>query len=68
MPGYQLVLKRLIQLESSLSQSYKYTMHAQVIDCFGLLPWLLSTENLIEKILPILEKRMQAVIVFIDKF
>ena len=60
MPGYQLVLKRLIQLESTISQSYKYTIHALILEAFGQLPWLISTENLVEKVLPILEQRLDA--------
>jgi hypothetical protein len=61
MPGHQLVLKRLVQLESTMSQSYKYTIHATILDSFVLLPWLVCTETLVDKILPILEQRMNAV-------
>jgi hypothetical protein len=61
MPGNQLVLKRLIQLENAISQSYKYTIHATILESFGLLPWLISTDSLVDKILSILEQRINAV-------
>ena len=61
MPGYQLVIKRLIKLEESISQTCQYSLHVEILDAFSLLPWLICTEFLIEEILPILEKRSNAV-------
>ena len=62
MPGYQLVLDRLVQLEKSMSETYKYTLHSQVLASFSILPWLICTDLLVDKILPILETRLNAVI------
>lgn len=62
MPGHQLVLKRLIELEKAISLSYKYSCHCLILESFTLLPWLVCTDVLIEKILPILEIRSNAVI------
>lgn len=66
MPGYQLVLKRLTTLENSISQTYKYNLHSTILDSFSLMPWLISTDNLIEKILPVLESRLNSVSAFIS--
>ncbi|CAF1034388.1 unnamed protein product, partial [Brachionus calyciflorus] len=60
MPGYQLVLKKLFELENSISQSYKYSLHVLILECFALLPYLVCTDILVEKILPMLEIRVNA--------
>ena len=57
MPGHQLVTKRLIKLEESLSQTYKYSLHCDTLHAFSLLPWLLCTDVLVDELLPILDKR-----------
>lgn len=57
MPGHQLVTKRLIKLEDTLSHTYKYAVHCEILQVFELLPWLLCTEILVDDILPILDKR-----------
>jgi hypothetical protein len=61
MPGSQLFMKRIVKLEQSISESYKYSLHAQILDSFSLLPWAICTDYLVEKILPILDKRIEAV-------
>ena len=66
MPSHQIVVKRLINLEDSLSQSYKYAIHAEILQAFSLLPWLISTTDLVEKILPILRIRIQSVASLFD--
>jgi hypothetical protein len=64
MPGYQLVTKRLIKLEESISQTYKYSLHVDLLQAFALLPWVICTEFLVEEILPILDRRTNSVISF----
>lgn len=61
MPGYQLILKKLFELEESVSQSYKYSLHVLILNSLALMPWLVSTDLLIERILPLLETRIDAV-------
>jgi hypothetical protein len=65
MPGHQLVTKRLVRLEESLSQTYKYSLHCEILQVFSLLPWLLCTDTLVDEILPILEKRIYCVILYL---
>jgi hypothetical protein len=60
MPGYQLMLKRIIQLEQSTSQTYKYSIHVQILEAFALMPKLFSTDLLVEKVLPILDTRLNS--------
>jgi len=61
MPGHQLVTKRLIKLEETISQSFKYSLHVDILQSFSLLPWVICTEFLVEEILPILDKRSNSV-------
>lgn len=61
MPGHQLVTKRLIKLEEAVSQSYKYSLHVDILQAFSLLPYVLCTEFLVEEVLPILDKRTNSV-------
>ena len=56
-----MVLKRLLQSEQTLSQSCKYSVHEQLLNSFSLLPWLICSELLIERVLPVLESRLNAV-------
>ena len=65
MPGHPLVAKRLIKLEESLSQTYKYSLHVEILQAFALLPWVFCTEFLVEEILPILDKRTNSVFNFL---
>ncbi len=58
---HHLVLRRLLQCEQTLSQSYRYSTHVQVLNAFALLPWLVCTETLVDKILPVLESRIKSV-------
>lgn len=64
MPGYQLIFKRLFELENSVSQSFKYSLHALILDSLALMPWLVSTDVLVERILPLLESRIDSVSFF----
>ena len=56
-----MVLDRVLHLEDIISQSYKYTAHVNILESFKLLPWLVRTDELVEKVLPILETRLNAV-------
>lgn len=61
MPGCQLIFKRLFELESSVSQSFKYSLHVLILDSLALTPWLVSTDVLVERVLPLLETRIDSV-------
>ena len=50
-----------MQLEEIISQSYKYNIHVNILDSFKMLPWLVRPEDLIDKVLPILDTRLNAV-------
>ena len=60
MPGHQLMLKRIIQLEQSTSQTYKYSTHIQILDSFAIMPRLFCTDILVEKVLPVLDTRLNS--------
>lgn len=61
MPSHQYVLKRIVDLEDSINQTYKYSLQSEILKSFSLLPWLICTNDLIDKILPILRNRIQSV-------
>jgi len=56
-----LVLKRFLNLEEKISQTYKYNLHVEVLESFSILPSLFCTDILVERILPILELRLSSV-------
>ena len=60
MPGHQLVIKRLLQLEQNTSATYKYSIHVQILEAFALLPRLICTDLLVDKILPVLDVRLNS--------
>ncbi len=61
MSNFDIVLERLLQLEDGISRTYKYTIHVNILESFQVFPWLLRTDLIVDRVLPVLEARINAV-------
>ena len=61
MPNFDIVLEKLLQLEDAISRTYKYTIHVNILESFQIFPWLLRTDLSVDRVLPVLEARLNAV-------
>ena len=61
MPNFDIVLEKLLQLEDAISRTYKYTIHVNILVSFQIFPWLLRTDLSVDRVLPVLEARLNAV-------
>lgn len=54
------ILNKILKFEEDLSKTYKYNIHENILLSFEQLPWLICTDELVDRVLPVLDSRLSS--------
>jgi serine/threonine-protein phosphatase 4 regulatory subunit 4 len=54
------ILNKILKFEEDLNKTHKYNIHENILISFEQLPWLISTDELVDRVLPVLESRLNS--------